>query len=315
MSKLVNRSWSLFGIITLLIAGSAMTASAQRGDAVLWEPVKISSRNLTLGRGGSSMRPNTRRMTFIEQEKGGNNLKYRIKDSSGRVWVAKIADESQAEVAANRLLWAIGYQTEIDYLVPRLTIPTKKTYTNVRLEARPANVERDGRWAWKENPFVGTREFNGLKLMMALINNWDLKDDNTGILKRDGRIEYVVSDLGSSFGRTAATSLPIFTKFGRSVNNPHHYAGASFIVGMSDKGYLDLAYDGKQDHLMKEFTVEDARWLGSLLRQLSAKQISDAFRAANYDRSEIKLLTDGFRRRIAELNSPSRAIAERRIRG
>jgi hypothetical protein len=314
MSKLANR-WSLFGMIVLLFANAAVTVFGQQRDAVLWEPVKISSRNLMLGRGGSSMRPNTRRITFIEQEKGGNNLKYRIKDGSGRVWVAKIADESQAEVAANRLLWAIGYKTEIDYLVPRLTIPTKKTYVNVRLEARPANVERDGRWAWKENPFVGTKEFSGLKLMMALINNWDLKDDNTGILKHNGRVEYVVSDLGSSFGRTAATSLPIFTKFGRSVNNPHHYAGASFIVGMSDKGYLDLAYDGKQDHLMKEFTIEDARWLGNLLRQLSAKQISDAFRAANYDRSEVKLLTDAFRRRVAELNSPSRAIAERRIRG
>lgn len=295
--------------LAVLLLTSSFNLQAQVSKAVMWEPVKVSQRNLILGRGGAAMRPNTRRITFFEREKGGNNLKYRIKDGSGRTWVAKIADESQAEVAANRLLWAIGYRTEVDYLIPRLTIPTKKTYSNVRLEARPPNVKRDGRWAWKENPFVGKREFNGLKLMMALINNWDLKDDNTAVLVRGNQREFVVSDLGSSFGRTSSTSLPILTRFGRSVSNPKHYANASFIVGMSSDGYLDLAYDGKQDHLMKDFTVEDARWLGSLLRQLSNKQISDAFRAANYSQSEVRLLAGGLKKRIAELNAPNQAIA------
>jgi hypothetical protein len=298
--------------IAVMIFASSFNAHAQKLTAVLWEPVNISQRNLLLGPGGTAMRPNTRRITFIEDEKGGNNLKYRIKDGSGREWVAKIADESQAEVAATRLLWAIGYKTEIDYLIPKLTIPTKKTYNNVRLEARPANVERDGRWEWKENPFVGTREFNGLKLMMALINNWDLKDDNTAILQQGNQRHYIVSDLGSSFGRTAATSIPVLTKFGRSVNNPQHYADASFIVGMTSKGFLDMAYDGKQDYLMKEFTVEDARWLANLLRRLSNKQISDAFRAANYSSSEVKILTNAVKKRIAELNAPARAIEARR---
>ncbi len=292
----------LFSVAAVAFACTSAVYAQQVSD-VLWQPVAIAERDLFNGPGGTAMRPDTRRVSFIKEESGGNNLKFRVKDASGREWVAKIADESQSEVAANRLLWAIGYKTEIDYLVPKLTIPTKKTYKNVRLEARPANVQRGDRWEWKSNPFVGTPEFNGLRLMMALINNWDLKDDNTAILVEGGQRQFIVSDLGSSFGRTAATSLPILTKIGRSVSNPEHYAKSSFVVGISPDGTLDLAYDGKQDHLVKDITATDALWLAGLLKQLSNNQISDAFRAANYSQAEVILLTDAFKNRIAQLSA------------
>ena len=39
--------------------------------------------------------------------------------------------------------------------------------------------------------------------MMALINNWDLKDVNNAIYRgKDGELVYMVSDLGASFGTT-----------------------------------------------------------------------------------------------------------------
>ena len=31
-------------------------------------------------------------------------------------------------------------------------------------------------WAWHDNPFVGTHELNGLKILMMLVSNWDNKD-------------------------------------------------------------------------------------------------------------------------------------------
>jgi hypothetical protein len=34
-------------------------------------------------------------------------------------------------------------------------------------------------WSWRHNPFKGTREFNGLRVMMALLSNWDLKDEDS----------------------------------------------------------------------------------------------------------------------------------------
>ena len=290
-----------FTLLTAVLFITQLTTAAQQ--PVMWEKVNISERDTYLGPGGEAMKPDLRRVKFIKRETGGNNLKYRIEDADGKVWVAKIADESQPEVAANRLLWAIGYKTEIDYLVPSLAIPGKKTYQNVRLEARPANVNRDGRWDWKSNPFVGKPELQGLKIMMALINNWDLKNDNTGILEVGGRRHYVVSDLGSSFGRLSPTSTFFLTRFGRSVNKPKHYADATFVKGVTDQGELDLAYNGKQAKLMNGLTPEDARWISGLLNQLSTQQIREAFRAANYSAAEIALLSAAVKNRIAELSA------------
>jgi hypothetical protein len=286
-----------------MLLTSSVVVFAQQQSAVMWSPVDIPKRDLYNGAGGTSMRPNVSRIRFIRKETGGNNLKYRIRDARGRIWVAKIADESQAEVAANRLLYGVGYRTEIDYLVPRLTIPGRGRYTNVRLEARPAGVDRDARWKWDENPFVGTQEFKGLRVMMALINNWDLKDSNNAILRTRGESQYIVSDLGSSFGKLPYSSAMILNRFGRSVNDPVDFVNSTFIHGVEPNGEIDFYYKAKGKELLKGITVEDARWIGGLLAQLSDRQIRDAFRSANYSRSEIDLLTRAVKNRIRQLNA------------
>jgi len=48
-------------------------------------------------------------------------------------------------------------------------------YAEPRFEPRRDNVERGKRWDWSKNPFKGTRELNGLKVMMVLLNNWNLR--------------------------------------------------------------------------------------------------------------------------------------------
>jgi hypothetical protein len=280
-----------------------MSAAVYPQQPVMWTPVDVSKRDLYNGAGGTAMKPSLRRVRFIKKETGGNNLKYRIRDAKGRVWVAKIADESQAEVAANRLLYGIGYMTEVDYLVPRLTIPGKGRHMNVRLEARPAATKRDGNWKWDENPFVGTREFKGLRVMMALINNWDLKDSNNAILRTSGEVRYIVSDLGSSFGKLPYASAPILNRFGRSVNDPVDFVNSTFIHGVDDGGEVDFYYKAKGKDLLKGISVDEARWVGELLSRLSDRQIRDAFRAANYSRSEIALLSRAVRDRIRQLNN------------
>src|SRR5690348_11673869 len=146
------------------VAKQKKKKQAPRGTPVLWQrPSDISSRDLFLGPGGASMRPDLRRITFIKEEKGGYSKKYRVRDGSGREWVVKIGKEAQSETSAVRLLYGLGYATEINYLVPRVTIPRKGTFTNVRFEARPDNLKRAGEWKWKKNPFVGTPQLQGLK--------------------------------------------------------------------------------------------------------------------------------------------------------
>jgi len=294
----VRKNLVRFLIVTFVAAG---TAAAQRGNAVMWSPVRVESRDLYHGAGGTAMRPDVRRVAFIKKDTGGNNLKYRIKDARGREWVAKIADESQPEVAANRLLWAIGYRTEIDYLAPRLTIPGQGTYSNVRLEARPAGVDRDTKWEWDENPFVGTREFKGLRVMMAVINNWDLKDTNNTILRTGREHQYIVSDLGSSFGKLPVSSAFILNRFGRSVNDPADYVKSTFLHGVDDDGEVDFYYKAKGKDLLKGISVEDARWVGLLLSRLSDRQLRDAFRAANYSTANQRLMARAVRSRINQL--------------
>jgi hypothetical protein len=62
-------------------------------------------------------------------------------------------------------------------------------------------------------------------------------------------------------------------------------------------------YKGKNQHLLKDITVAQAKWLGNILGQLSDAQIKDAFRAANYSPEQIDALSAVVKERIAQLNS------------
>ncbi len=269
------------------------------GTPVMWtEPTDIASRNLLLGAGGEKMKPNLTKITFIEDKPGGYSKKYRVKDASGNEWVAKIGKEAQTDTAANRLIWAIGYESEIAYLIPKLKIEGKGEFENVRLEARPDNVKRNGNWMWENNPFMNSQEFRGLKIFMLMINNWDMKDDNNEILASKeqpigGKMRYIISDLGGSFGKTGGF-------FSRTRNEPDDYAKAVFIERVNGN-QIDFKYDGKNQKLFAGLTVKDARWLGNLIKRLSDEQIKDAFRSANYSPEEVDQLAAAFRARANAL--------------
>jgi hypothetical protein len=284
-----------------------------RGTAVLWTaPGNINSRNVYLGPGGAAMQPNLRRITFLEEDKGGySGTKYRIRDGAGREWVAKIGKEAQSETAAVRLLWAVGYETEVNYLVPRLTIPGKGTFEDVRLEARPDQEKRLDEWKWEENPFIGTRQFQGLKVMMLFLENWDIKDSNNEIIQVKGtnRLRYVVSDLGATFGKTGG--LPVLWTITRSRNDPEDYEKAKFVEGV-EGNRVKFPYSGKKKDIFKNITVADARWIGAWLSRLSSGQIRDAFRAANYSPEEVGILTNAVLDRIGQLRRLGRSSLGRR---
>jgi hypothetical protein len=275
-----------------------------KGKAVMWERVKISQRDLFYGPGGKEMLPDLSKITFIKEEKQGHNKKYRIKDGSGRTWVAKLGREAQSETAAVRLLWALGYKTEINYLVPMITIPGKGTFKNVRLEARPDDVERLEEWTWKSNPFVGTKEFQGLKIMQVFMTNWDIVDVQNKILQvqDDGELQYIISDLGATFGKLGNNNLPIIYRLGRKTNKPSAYAKTKLVREVENDRVV-LSYKGKNRWLFKDIKIGDAVWLSRLLIQLSDKQIRDAFRAANYSARDVETLTKAVKNKISELSN------------
>jgi len=271
---------------------------------VLWrEPTDIASRDLFLGPGGEAMKPDLSKVTFIADETRSYSKKYRVRDGAGNEWVVKVGPEAQSETAATRLIWAAGYFADTTYLLPHVDIEGKGPFDNARFEARPKGQKRLGqRWDWSKNPFVGTNELQGLKVLMALINNWDIQNHNNNILlvtdEATGEKEarYFDTDLGASFGKEGRF-------IGHTRNRPDQYvADTKFITGV-DHGLVRFDYKGKNKHLISDITVAQAKWLGNILSQLSDQQISDAFRAANYSPEQIEALTRVVKARINELVS------------
>ena len=304
---MLKKSPKLMFCAVLLIFVQASIALSQKpkekkvytGTPVLWtEPTDLESRNLLLGAGGEAMKPDISQIIFVEDKPGGYSKKYRVKDAKGNEWVAKIGKEAQTDTAGNRLIWALGYEAEIAYLIPHLKIEGKGEFDNVRLEARPKNVKRTGNWMWESNKFQNTPEFRGLKIFMLMINNWDMKDDNNEILASktqtaDPKLRYIISDLGGSFGKTGGF-------FSRTRNEPDDYAKAVFIEKVNGN-QIDFKYDGKNQKLFAGLTVSDAKWLSNLLNRLSDEQIKDAFRSANYTPQEVDQLAAAFRARANAL--------------
>jgi hypothetical protein len=311
----------LFSLITPALAENKKEKKpVPAGTPVLWRvPDDIIARDLYRGPGGEEMRPDLRRVTFVKEETGGYSKKYRVRDGMGREWVAKLGKEAQSETAAVRLVWAVGYMTEINYLAPCVRIegapdPGKDFercqgggLANVRFEARPENLKRLDEWKWSENPFVNTKELKGLVVMMALLNNWDIKDTNNKLLHvpaaggRRGELHYIVSDLGATFGRVKLDA-PVLWRIRRNRNDPEDYAKDAFLEDVKG-GQVYLFYKGKRQDLFDDIRVEEARWIAGLLSKLSERQIQDAFRAANYTPAEVRVLTEAVMTRINELAS------------
>jgi hypothetical protein len=308
--RLKTHRLALLPLLLMLALASPTAAAVEskskkktlpRGTPVLWHNRDPSRLNLSAGPGGAGMRPDTRRLRLLKEEKGGYSKKFRVRDARGREWVAKVSKEAQSETAAVRLIWAAGYETEINYLVPRVTIPGAGTFENVRFEARPKNVKRLDEWSWERNPFKGTRELEGLKVLMVLINNWDLKDTNNVILQDAGELRYAISDLGATFGKEGG-GPGFFWRITRSRNEPEDYADTKFIDKVKD-GYVDFHYTGKNKGLVEKVRVEHARWIGERLARLTDGQLAAIFRAANYTPAETLLLARVVRSRIDELVS------------
>ena len=139
-------------------------------------------------------------------------------------WKVKLGAEARPETVATRLVWAHrlfrerrllssglpGQRYAGDHLKRRNAriCRTRRLHQERAAKRNSEGEKKIGTWQWRHNPFTGTRELNGLRVMMALINNWDLKDENNAGLPgkefrgRRGPLIYMVSDLGASFGTT-----------------------------------------------------------------------------------------------------------------
>lgn len=307
----------------------APVASGRLTKPVLWhKPDDIAGLDLLLGQGGQKHSPKPP-FTFDSEATGGTNPKFDVKDANGTSWRCKLGDESQPEVVASRLLWAVGFYVNDDYLLPTAQVENlqlkrgknlvrDKTIENVRFARKPGGQKKIGIWEWKTNPFYGSREFNGLRVMMAVINNWDLKDVNNSVYQdsKSGEQIFLVNDVGATFGSNGLG----FSK-ARSKGNIDSFKGSQFVQRVNGDT-VDFAtphaptkvlwmtggatakqyhYRSGLDWIGNDIPVKDARWMGSMLGQLSHQQLVDAFRAGNFPAEAIDDYVSVVESRIQEL--------------
>ena len=303
------------------------------GKPVAWrDPGDISTLNLRHGPGSEEMAPQAP-FTFISESKTGASPKFKVKDARGVTWSVKMGPEAQAETVATRLVWAMGYFADEAYHFDRIEVQNLRlsrgkefqsgnTVRDVRLEPRREGESRGEIWDWLQNPFVGQREFNGLKVLMVLIANYDTRLDNNQIytVKHPvtGELEarYVVTDIGATFGKVGGlggtrtkNSLEDFRsgKFVESVENgmvnfDYHTkpkgAGGAF-ASIFGGGYAKR--QANKEKAMRSIPLNDAQWMGTRLALLSDEQLRDAFRAAHYDNATMEGYVSILRGRINEL--------------
>jgi hypothetical protein len=302
-------------------------AGAADGKAVMWrDPEDFATRDLFYGSGGKEHEPHGP-FTFEKEDMNGSNPKFDVKDADGTKWKVKLGAETRPETVASRLVWATGYFTTEDYFVPEIQVSGMPahlhrgqrqegpggTFHNVRMKRDPDGEKKLGDWKWADNPFKNTRDWNGLRTLMAVINNWDLADDNNAVFKHGKERIYMVGDLGASFG-TASFVLPLT----RAKGNVHSYSHARFIrkttadtVDFQDPGMPSLIFLFYPPQFFPRIHMEwighkvprtDAKWLGQMLGRLSNVQIRDAFRSAGYSPDQIDAFTRVVENRIAALN-------------
>jgi len=299
---------------------------------VLWrEPQNIPAENLFYGSGGEKHEPHGP-FTFLREDLEGTNPKFDVMDADGVKWKVKLGDEARPETVASRLVWSMGYHTDWDYFSPAIEVQempselhrgqelvgSHGSVQNVRLKREPGGEKKIGTWKWRHDPFTGTREWNGLRVLMAVINNWDLKDENNAIhekkLPDDGEERiYEISDLGSSFGKNGLSR-----DRKKSKGDLEFYIRSRFIKKIGPD-YVDFATPRRADvvalvnpheffsrlglrWIAKRVPRQDARWMGQMLAQLSSDQIRAAFRAGGYSPQEVDGFTTVVEARIAQLN-------------
>jgi hypothetical protein len=248
----------------------AATAPAPAGASLWVEPTDLESRDLFYGPWGSALAPDPKGVyTLVERKHTGVNLGLTVKDARGREWSVKqsypggLDPEGPVEITVSRLLSAVGYHQPPIYLLPAFTLKDdfgKKVEVGGRFRLKDASLKDIGSWKWEENPFVGTKPYQGLIVLLMMFNSTDIKNSNNTLYehKNGDLVEqwYLTRDVGSALGDL----------------NPMAPRKAEF------------AYTSWYKNLVRDrITPDEVAWACELLGRLSDKQWADAFRAGGFD--------------------------------
>jgi len=294
---------SLWMVLAHLQATSPIFG-VERHNSELWKvPGQVENLDLAYGPGGVAGMP-APPFVFIEKNLQGTNEKIIIRDARNRIWEVKFGEEVKAEVFATRLAWALGYYTDPSYYVFRGHV-SYRAFENARFELRSPGMKfrPELAWSWDRNPFLGSRELNGLQVLMMLLSDWDNKDahnptPNTGVLedRGRGRLVYYITDWGASMGRWGG----VFT---REKWDCEEYARQTHkFVDIDGDGRLDWGFKGQRGGIFKDsIRTSDIRWLMQYLGRVRDSQIAEALQASGADEHQVGCFTRSVRARIEQL--------------
>ena len=321
--------WWAIGRLRVRQAGPRpLHASAHR----IWhDPGQVTALDAIYGPGpaGSGPHPPFR---FIEEHSAGSQPTVSVRDARGRVWRVKWGQEVRCETFAVRFASSCGYFAEETHFIAAGTITGATTLQR----ARDCIDERDGAfhdarfelddpavtkmfeehsWAWDDNPFVGTRELNGLKLVVMMLSNWDTKDrrdvargSNTAIFEHrlaDGRREarYLLTDWGGSMGRWGGNAA---TR-GRWDADGFAEQTPGFVTGVAN-GCVTFGYAGQRTaDVATGIPLEHVRWFSRFLEPLTDDYLSRALRVSGASAEETPRFVAALRDRIGQLAAVARA--------
>ena len=302
---------AIFAVYMPTCGGVKVQPTAAPWDAQmteLWQrPADLSDRDLFYGPWGPERAPNPQATyTFIEKKQHGTNPGMTVKDSDGREWHIKQPPDNEQgaegpiEVVVSRVLSAVGYHQPPVYFMPVVKVTDASGTHDVaggRFRLHLDSMQNAGTWSWQQNPFVGTKPYQGLLVILMMFGSSDLKNDNNtlyAVRTSSDAMErwYVVRDLGTALGETAR----LFPKRG----DPDIFARHAFITGVKG-GFVEFSYHGWHQELVHgRITPDDVAWATELLAGLSRRQWNDAFRAGGYDPAAANRFIDALAGRIAQ---------------
>ena len=315
-------------LISCLLCSVALPCGASESKPLLWRvPGRITLADWIWGPGGEARAPKAP-FEFIKEDLNGSNAKIKVRDANGEHWTVKFGGEDHGDVFAARFLYAMGYEAQATYFVrngiiagahglkrakPFLGKNGDFRYGRFRLRDSKKMTAVEGMdWSWTDNPFVGTHQLNGLKVLMMLMSNWDAKD------KRDGKgsntavyavttsagkqLRYAFADWGATFGKWGGF-------FTRDKWNADGYSAQTASFVRMDGGALRWGYHGKHSgDITSGICVEDVQWLMQYLARISDEQIRAGLQASGATPSETDTYARSIRERVLQLQRVAGAI-------
>jgi len=280
---------------------------------------------LRFGPGGKAGAPRPP-FTFVEEHLAGSQPCVSVRDASRRLWRVKWGHEVRPESFAVRFAHACGYFAEVTHYVNEGRIDGVQELTRARAcvddnacfkEARFELEDRSVRmlfdehsWAWDDNPFVGTPQLSGLKLVVMLLSNWDTKDrrdvargSNTAIFEhrvspwaREAR--YLITDWGGAMGRWGSNVVS------RGRWDPEGFEAQTpqFVTGVRDDGIVTFGYVGQRTaDVAYDIPVEHVRWFHTFASRLTERHLHEALLASGATEEEAARFARALVDRIAQL--------------